>query len=301
MRHYRAVVDARDAQLDAVEADLAGWYDRPPFADAVPRLAAYRGVTRLGALTLAAEVGDWRRFARASQFMGFCGLVPSEYSSGERPPRRGHSPRPATPTCAPSWSSRPGPTSTAPASARRSPAASRAWTPQVVARAWAAQQRLCGRFRRLAARKNSKNVVVTAIARELAGFLWAEMTRLTDCHAERIAGSAEEVSSICTTRRGAAAAGPIPDSTMPPACAGAPLVRGTFLRIADLRSRPANISVAARRSTLPRRVVPTPEPGHHRDPGSPATRHQHLASTSAVSAAPTCRETMPSTRQNLSP
>jgi transposase len=47
--------------------------------------------------------------------------------------------------------------------------------PQVVARAWAAQLRLCGRFRRLATRKNSKNVVATAIARELAGFLWAEM------------------------------------------------------------------------------------------------------------------------------
>jgi hypothetical protein len=37
------------------------------------------------------------------------------------------------------------------------------------------QLRLCGRFRRLAARKDSKNVVATAIARELAGFLWAEM------------------------------------------------------------------------------------------------------------------------------
>jgi transposase len=39
-------------------------------------------VTRLGALTLASEVADWRRFATAPQFMGFCGLVPSEYSSG---------------------------------------------------------------------------------------------------------------------------------------------------------------------------------------------------------------------------
>jgi hypothetical protein len=50
--HYRAVLAGRDAQLEAVEADLAVWYDRAPFADAVDRLAAYRGVTRLGALTL---------------------------------------------------------------------------------------------------------------------------------------------------------------------------------------------------------------------------------------------------------
>jgi Transposase IS116/IS110/IS902 family len=41
-------------------------------------------VTRLGALALAAEVGRWRRFASATAFMGFCGLVPREYSSGNR-------------------------------------------------------------------------------------------------------------------------------------------------------------------------------------------------------------------------
>ncbi len=87
--HYRVVLESRDAHLDAIEADLASWYDRPPFAEQVARLSAYRGVTRLGALTLAAEVCDWRRFARASQFMGFCGLVPSEYSSGQRTVR-GH-------------------------------------------------------------------------------------------------------------------------------------------------------------------------------------------------------------------
>jgi ligand-binding sensor domain-containing protein len=46
----------------------------------------------------------------------------------------------------------------------------------VVARAWAAQQRLSGRFRALAARKPTKSIVAAAIARELAGFLWAEMT-----------------------------------------------------------------------------------------------------------------------------
>jgi transposase len=81
--HYRAVLDTRDAQLEAIEADLlATWYGRPPLADQGARLAAYRGVTRLGALTLASEVGEWRRFATAPQFMGFCGLVPSEYSSG---------------------------------------------------------------------------------------------------------------------------------------------------------------------------------------------------------------------------
>ena len=59
---------------------------------------------------------------------------------------------------------RPGPTSTGPRSGWRSPAA------------WAAQQRLSGRFRTLATRKRTKSIVAAAIARELAGFLWAEMT-----------------------------------------------------------------------------------------------------------------------------
>jgi transposase len=74
--HYRATLDARDAQLEAIQADLATWYGRPPFADQVARLAAYRGVTRLGALTLASEVADWRRFASAGQFMGLLRLGP---------------------------------------------------------------------------------------------------------------------------------------------------------------------------------------------------------------------------------
>jgi transposase len=47
--------------------------------------------------------------------------------------------------------------------------------PETVARAWTAQLRLCGRFCRLHARKNAKQLVVIAVARELAGFLWAEM------------------------------------------------------------------------------------------------------------------------------
>ena len=110
---YRATLRARDAALDAIEADLATWYDRPPFADAVARLSAYRGVTRLGALTLASEVGDWRRFASAGQFMGFCGLTPAN-TPAAAPLGGAASPSVATATYAPNWSSPPGPTSTDP-------------------------------------------------------------------------------------------------------------------------------------------------------------------------------------------
>jgi transposase len=173
--HYLAVVEVRNAQLDAVEADLAGWCAQPPLDWQVARLAAYRGVTRLGALTLAAEVCDWRRFASASQFMGFCGLVPSEYSSGTTVHRgrltkagNAHLRRQLV-EAAWAYQHRP---SVGGELARRQ----HGLDPAVVARAWAAQQRLSGRFRALAARKNTKSIVAAAIARELAGFLWAEMT-----------------------------------------------------------------------------------------------------------------------------
>jgi transposase len=141
----------------------------------VARLSAYRGVTRLGALHLAAEVGDWRRFARASAFMGFCGLVPSEYSSGQLT-RRGHITKAGnvhlrTQLVESAWAYQHRPSVGARLASRQ-----QGLDPQVIARAWAAQLRLCGRFRRLGARKPSTNIVATAIARELAGFLWAEMT-----------------------------------------------------------------------------------------------------------------------------
>jgi transposase len=173
--HYRAVVEVRAAQLDAVEADLAAWLTRPPFAGQVARLAAYRGVTRLGALTLAAEVADWRRFPRASAFMGFCGLVPTEYSSGSAVHRgrltKAGNAHLRNQLVESAWAYQ-----HRPSVGREITARQQGLPPEVVARAWAAQQRLCGRFRALAARKNTRSVVAAAIARELAGFLWAEMT-----------------------------------------------------------------------------------------------------------------------------
>ena len=155
--HYRATVLARDAALAAVEADLVPWSTKHPCSPT--RCAARRlpGRDPMGALTLQAEVCDWRRFGRAASFMGFVGLVPSEYSTGGAHPPRAISPRPATPTCGPSWSSPPGPTSTAPTWGPRSPSARTGFPP----RWWPGRGRpscvSCGRFRHLAARKNTKS------------------------------------------------------------------------------------------------------------------------------------------------
>lgn len=173
--HYRAVVAGLDAHLTAVESDLKGYLDQGPFADAVARLGAYRGVTELGALTLSAEVCDWRRFPRATSLMGFCGLVPSEYSSGERT-KRGRITKSGnihlrTQLVESAWAYKHRPAVGLTIKKRQQRCGV-----DTVTRAWAAQLHLCGKFRRLAERKSSRNVVVTAIARELTGFLWAEMS-----------------------------------------------------------------------------------------------------------------------------
>jgi transposase len=86
---YLGGLQAREAELAALESDLAAWAAAEPLAGTVGRLGVYRGIALLTGLTLAAEVVDWRRFASGRALMGFAGLVPTEYSSGDRT-RRGH-------------------------------------------------------------------------------------------------------------------------------------------------------------------------------------------------------------------
>lgn len=172
--HYRAVVASRHAQVTDIEADLAEAATKPPFADAVVRLAAYRGVGQLGALSLAAEVGDWRRFAHAAAFMAFTGLVPCERSSADSV-WRGHITRTGSKhlrfqLVESAWSYHHRPLIGRALRERQQHVSA-----DTLARSWAAQLRLCRRFRQLEQRKHITGVAVVAVARELAGFLWAEM------------------------------------------------------------------------------------------------------------------------------
>jgi transposase len=131
-----------------------------------------RGVAFVVAVTLVAEVGDFKRFANPRQLMAYLGLVPSEHSSGRTVHRAGI-------------------TKAGNALARRvlvegawsyrmQPRVSRKLhdridsLPQAIRDiAWKAQIRLCARYRRLTAAGKPKVVVTTAIAREMLGFIWA--------------------------------------------------------------------------------------------------------------------------------
>jgi transposase len=172
---YRGGLAAREAELTAIEAELATWAKAPPLAATVTRLGAYRGIAALTGMTLAAEVVDWRRFATARAFMGFSGLIPSEYSSGERS-RRGHitkagpvGVRTALIEAAWAYQHRPGIGVTL---SRRQAGASA----QTLARSWTAQQRLHAKYKKMTGRGKPPGVAVVGLARELAGFVWAEMT-----------------------------------------------------------------------------------------------------------------------------
>ena len=175
LAHYRAALDTRLAELDAVEAELAPWAGREPLGPLVARLGCYRGIAELTGLTLAAEVVHWRRFPSARAFMGFTGLVPAEYSSGERV-RRGSITKtgsgPArTALIEASWSYRHKPAIGAGLRRRQRDA-----SPDTLARSWHAQRRLHARYKALTARGKPPGMALTAVARELAGFVWAEMT-----------------------------------------------------------------------------------------------------------------------------
>ena len=114
------------------------------------RLGCYRGIAELGGLTLATEMIDWRRFPAARAFMSYTGLVPAEYSSGERT-RRGHITKAGsepvrTTLIEAAWAYR-----TAPRSGPRCAAARPVPAPETLARSWKAQRRLHARYRHLIA------------------------------------------------------------------------------------------------------------------------------------------------------
>lgn len=148
---------------------LADWSLRP----VVEALMALRGVQLVTAMTVLAELGDITRFDSPRQLMSFLGLVPSENSSGDGPRRRGpltktgngHVRRVLTEAA---WAYRFPARKTAHLQ-RKASRASR----EVQALAWAAQKRLCGRYRYLYEAGKAKPKVCSAVARELAGFIWA--------------------------------------------------------------------------------------------------------------------------------
>jgi transposase len=171
-QEYVRAVNEHTARLQRLEQELraqAGAWRLHPVVEA---LQALRGVQFTVAVTTVAELGDLTRFDHPRQLMDYLGLTPSEYSSGER--RRQGSITKAGNTHARraliegAWAYR------YPAKVSRHLHLRLENQPQVIQDiSWKAQVRLCKRYRPLLARGKNANLVVVAIARELAAFMWA--------------------------------------------------------------------------------------------------------------------------------
>lgn len=166
--HATAESTARIQRLERSLCDaLATW----SLAPVVLALQAMRGIQLIAAITITAEIQDFHRFANPRQLMAYLGLVPSEDSSSIRR-RKGaitkagnSAARRMLVEVAHQYRN---PARVSPIIARR-----QAELPKAVTDiAWAAQLRLCQRYRRLAARRVPTNKIVVAIARELSGFIW---------------------------------------------------------------------------------------------------------------------------------
>jgi len=169
---YHLAVQAADQRLErltqALTASVAGWRFEP----VVQALQALRGIDKVSAISLVAEIGDFARFDHPRKLMAYLGLVPSEHSSGDRL-RRGsitktgnaHARRLLTEAA---WNYR-----FSPRIGRAAQARQENLSEPIKAIAWKAQRRLSGRYARLNGRGVHHNKVCVAVARELAGFVWA--------------------------------------------------------------------------------------------------------------------------------
>jgi transposase len=175
---------ARIARLDgAIEEAVK--VAPPKMRAVIEALQALRGVAHVAAVTVVAELGELSRFGRATQLMGYGGIVASENSSGERT-RRGNITKAGNAhlrrvVVEAAWAYRHRPAVGATLRKRQEQVSE-----EVKEIAWKAQQRLHGRYRKLLAKGKNKGVVVTAVGRELLGFIWAIGTKVEAAQKESL-------------------------------------------------------------------------------------------------------------------
>lgn len=169
---YVATVKEAGRRLKGLEGHMREALNSWSLAPVAEALMALRGVSLVTAMGVLAELGDLTRFDSPQELMAYLGLIPSEHSSGST--RRqggitrtgnGHVRRLLVESA---WNYR--------FMARKSRTIERRAEKssyRVQAIAWQAQKRLCGRYRHLIEAGKAKNQAVTAVARELAGFMWA--------------------------------------------------------------------------------------------------------------------------------
>jgi transposase len=172
---YLRAIEYLEERLRALEEKLVALSEKEPYREPVGWLRCFRGIDTLTAMTLVAELHDFRRFESPRTLMSFLGLVPSENSTGEKH-RRGAITKAGNTHARhvlieASWHYRHRPGVSKELRKRRE--GQPGW---VIALADRAQLRLHKKFWKLALHGKSTNKAVTAVARELAGFVWAALS-----------------------------------------------------------------------------------------------------------------------------
>jgi transposase len=171
---YQTEVDHVAIRIERLDRAIDGAIETAPesMKQVIAALQALRGVRQITAVTIVVEVGQLSRFARPKQLMGYSGAVPSEHSSGDSRHQGGITKtgnahlRRVLGEAAWAYQRRP---SLFRALKKRQQGTSE----EIREIAWKAQHRLHTRFTKLKLKGKPYQKVVTAIARELLGFVWA--------------------------------------------------------------------------------------------------------------------------------
>ena len=177
LQEYLASYDQLSDKVDLYDKRIEEISKTEPYRENVSKLTCFNGVATHIALAVIVEIGDFNRFPTAQSFASYLGIVPGEDSSGASIRRTGitkagnsHVRRLMIEAAQCYNRGRIG------FKSKALKARQKGNDPQVIAYADRAIDRLKRKYNRLMSRKDSRNIVVTAIARELACFIWGMMT-----------------------------------------------------------------------------------------------------------------------------
>ena len=172
---YLSYITTLQTRIQRLEEKLQETAESSRYREAVQKLRAFRGIDYIIALSLVCEIGDFTRFPSAAAFMSYLGLVPSEHSSGKTRRQGGitkagnnhlrkllteaawHYPRQVT-------------------ESKRLAERRRGTSERVISRADKAMTELHRKYFRMIQRRKNANVAITAVSRQLAGYIWDVMT-----------------------------------------------------------------------------------------------------------------------------
>lgn len=172
LQEYIDMVQDGKKRVERISEQIKQLAEQTQLNELYKSLQSLRGVSQIVSAVVLSELGDLTRFESPGRLMAYLGLVPTQHNSGDkkRPGRitktgNGHVRR-ALIEAAQAYR--------LPARKSRAIAKRNEGLPQEICKiAWQAQVRLCGRYKRMVFRGKNSNLVKTAVARELAGFMWA--------------------------------------------------------------------------------------------------------------------------------